>query len=180
MSEVLNRVLEKLALASPEENSGVAEEFEHVVGMSYVVFDRFGEDYDVVDEHQAVAVEIICLILNLQKTITLIMFGNYQVQLHCQLSLQQRCGQPAVILTFSLASNQRLDQNSACSCICATVVPTFATNVSRSNGRLSIPTAMQTCISVVPRSNGRSNLEHSDVFRPLCQLLADTRNRPYN
>ena len=37
--------------------------------MSYVVFDRFGEDYDVVDDHQAVAVEKISQILNLQETI---------------------------------------------------------------------------------------------------------------
>ncbi len=78
------------------------------------------------------------------------------------------------MLTFSLASTQRLDQNSARPCISATVEPTFTTAVSRSNGRLSIPTAIQLCITVVPRSDGRSNLEYADVCRTLRHVIADT------
>ena len=74
------------------------------------------------------------------------------------------------MLMFSFVSTQQLDQSSA------RLLNQRNGRANFHNGRLSILTAMQTCITVVSRPTSRLNLEHADVSRPLCHVIAETGN----
>ncbi len=102
------------------------------------------------------------------------LFGNYCGHVDCQLQLELCLTISSRYVDRCRASTEQLDRNSIHPYIRATIMQTFVTDVSQSNGRFSISTVMQACITIVPRSNDSLNLEHADVFRPLCQVTADT------